>query len=71
MGATDSREHIVAELKEMIRDPADFYKTRPTVDRVELANSIVHLLEDEADELERLRAALVHARAVISAGLDV
>lgn len=55
MGATDDRGRIVAELREMIRDPADFYRTRPTVDRVDLANSIVQLLEDDAEELDRLR----------------
>lgn len=65
MGATESREGIVAELREMIRDPVEFYRTRPTVDRVDLANSIVHLLEDDADELERLRTFAVGVQALL------
>lgn len=49
----------------MIRDPGEFYQTRPTIDRVDLANAIVQMLEDDADELDRLRTFAVGVRGML------
>jgi hypothetical protein len=65
VGATQTRAQIVTELQEMIQDPTDFYRTRPTVDRVGLANSICETLQADGDELDRLRTFAVAVRGLL------
>lgn len=49
----------------MIRNPTEFYRSRPTVDRVDLANSISEMLQTDGDELDRLRTFAVAVRGLL------